>query len=116
MTTEKDLVLVYFEDKPLFFARVEEILPDVKPGWYHIKLLVLQVPLQVVTWILRDSYINGQEFTMGGKRMRMERVVSPEESEKTKKIQDSESKKTPQPSPEKDESAKVISFLDLKKQ
>ena len=54
MTQENDLVLVYFEDQPLFYARIEDISPDVKKDWYHVKLLVLQVPLQVVTWILRD--------------------------------------------------------------
>jgi hypothetical protein len=81
MTTVGDLVLIYFEDKPMSFARVEDILPDSKPGWFHIKLLMLQVPLQVVSWILRDAYIEGDEFTMNGNRMRLERVVSPEELE-----------------------------------
>jgi hypothetical protein len=79
MTTVGDLVLIYFEDKPMSYARVEDILPDSKPGWFHIKLLMLQVPLQVVSWILRDLYIEGGEFTMNGNRMRLERVVSPEE-------------------------------------
>ena len=78
MASESDIVLVYFEDNPMTFARIEEILPDAKPGWYHVKLLILQVPLKVVTWILRDSYIDGSEFTMDGKRMRIERVESPE--------------------------------------
>src|SRR5210317_1797248 len=78
MADVNDLVLIYFEDQPLSFARIEEILPDSKPDWYHVKLLMLQVPLQVVTWILRDRYIMGDEFTMNGKRMRLERVVCPE--------------------------------------
>lgn len=78
MATENDIVLIYFEDQPLSFARIEEILPDSKPEWYHVKLLMLQIPLQMVTWILRDRYISGDEFTMNGKRMRLERVVSPE--------------------------------------
>ena len=77
-----DIVLIYHEDKPLTFARIENILPDSKPDWYHVKLLMLQVPLQVVTWILRDVYINGETFRMNGKAMRLERVVSPVESEK----------------------------------
>jgi hypothetical protein len=79
MAKEKDIVLVHFEDQPLGFARIEEILPDNQPDWYHVKLLMLQVPLQVVTWILRDRYITGDEFTMNGKRMRLELVVCPEE-------------------------------------
>ena len=78
MAKENDIVLIYFEDQPLSFARVEQIIPDNKPDWYHVKLLMLQVPLQVVTWILRDRYIMGDEFTMNGKRMRLERVVCPE--------------------------------------
>ena len=85
MTTVNDIVLIYFEDKPLVFARVEGINSDAKAGWYGIKLLLLQVPLQVVTWILRDVYINGGEFTMNGKRMRLEKVVAPADPDKTEK-------------------------------
>jgi hypothetical protein len=77
MTGINDIVLVHFEEKPLSFARVEEIAADHKPGWYHVTLLMLQVPLQVVTWILREAYINGEEFTMNGKRMRLERIEAP---------------------------------------
>lgn len=78
MTGEKDVVLIYREDQPLAFARVEEISADHKAGWYHVKLLLLQIPLQVVTWILRDAYIDGNEFTMNGQRMRIEKVTSPD--------------------------------------
>ena len=82
MTDVNDIVLIYIEDKPQAFARVEAIEPDVKRGWYHVKLLLLQVPLMVVTWILRDVYIEGETFTMEGKPMRLERVKSPESREK----------------------------------
>ena len=78
MATINDVVLIFFEDKPLTYARIEAIDPDVKRGWYHVKLLLLQIPLQVVSWILRDAYIDGDEFTMNGKRMRIEAVVCPE--------------------------------------
>ncbi len=81
MTQENDIVLIYFEDNPLVFARIEDIQADVKADWFQVKLLLLQVPIQTVTWILRDVYINGEEFTMNGKRMRMERVVSPDAAE-----------------------------------
>jgi hypothetical protein len=77
MAAENDVVLIHLEDQPLSFARIERILPDHKPDWYHVKLLMLQVPLQVVTWILRDRYISGDEFSMNGKRMRLEPVVCP---------------------------------------
>jgi hypothetical protein len=48
------------DSSPTFFARVEEITPDIKPEWFHVKLLVLQIPLLVVTWILRQAYFNGE--------------------------------------------------------
>jgi len=79
MAEVNDIVLIHFEDQPLSFARIEEILPDNKPDWYHVKLLMLQIPLQVVTWILRDRYIMGDEFTMNGKRIRLEKIVCPEQ-------------------------------------
>lgn len=107
MAKENDVVLIYFEDQPLTFARIEDIAPDIKKDWYHIKMLLLQVPLQVVTWILRDAYINGTEFTMNGKRMRIEKVVCPQEPEiEEEKKEERQKKSTDQ---------KVISLVDLKK-
>ena len=104
MNRENDIVLIYLEDSPLAFARIESIEPDVKKGWFIIKLLLLQIPLQVVTWILRDAYINGETFTMGGKEMRIEKVVCPEDPE----LADEE------PGPQ-ETNAKVIALADLKR-
>ena len=39
MAVENDIVLVYHEGNPLTFARIESIEPDIKRGWYHVKLL-----------------------------------------------------------------------------
>jgi hypothetical protein len=107
---ENDVVLIYFEDRPISFARIEDISPDVKKDWYHVKLLLLQVPLQVVTWILRDIYINGGEFTMEGKKVRLEKVVCPKgigPPDKEKSVPEEKSKE------KKDR--KVISLADLNK-
>jgi len=106
MAKENDVVLICLEDQPIAFARIEEISPDIKKDWYHVKMLMLQVPLQVATWILRDIYIDGQEFTMDGKRVRLEPVVCPKEPD----IPDGKQKK-----PEKLDGGKVISLADLKK-
>ena len=106
MTKENDVVLIYFEDQPISFARIEDISSDIRKDWYHVKLLFFQMPLQVVTWILRDIYINGQEFTMEGKKIRLEKVVCPEETEPVEK-----EKATPQ----KPGGQKVISLAELKK-
>ncbi len=107
MATVNDIVLIYLEDSPLAFARVEAIEPDVKPDWYHIRLLLLQIPLQIVTWILRDTYINGDTFTMDGKKMRLELVVVPEDA----LPQEEETPVKDKPA----EKAKVISLADMKK-
>ena len=112
MSTESDLVIIYLEDNPLSFARIENILPDSKPDWYHVKLLLLQMPPQVVTWILRDVYINGTEFTMNGKRMRLEKVVVPDEPQSPEVI--GKQDKTDKPA-EAAGKAKVISLKDIKK-
>jgi len=112
MAAENDLVLIYLEDKPLAFARIESILPDSKKDWYHVKLLLLQVPLQLVTWILKDVYISGTEFTMNGKRMLLEKVESPVEKKTSGNIQNDETKND---SPRNEKGAKVISLEDLKK-
>ncbi len=72
-----DLVLVHIDNKPGFYARIENIAPDVKPGWWQVKLLVLTFPLQVYTWILDESQINGAPYTMGGTPVRLEKVEPP---------------------------------------
>ena len=109
MAKENDIVLIYIEDKPFAFARIEAFSPDSKAGWFHVKLLILQVPLQVVTWILKDSYIEGAEFTMGGKKMRLERVVCPEDPKKPGALEEKHE------IPKKARGAKVISLADIKK-
>ena len=111
MTQKNDVVLIYFEDNPAGFARVEDILPDHKKDWYHIKLLLLQIPLQTVTWILKDIYIEGAEFTMNGNRMRLEKVTAPEEAGPAEpEAPPSETEKPPKP----DGKAKVISLHNRK--
>ena len=74
MPLEGDVILVYYEETPAVFARIEGIEPDVKKGWYQITLQLLTLPTQVVTWILRDEYLSGAPFTMGGRAMRLEEV------------------------------------------
>jgi hypothetical protein len=110
-TGEKDLVLIHFEDKPLCFARIETIEPDHKPGWFHVTLLMLQVPVQTATWILRDTYIDGGTFTMNAKRIRMEKVVSP-----TALAPAAPAATAPKKAPAKEpDGAKVISFAGIRK-
>ncbi len=78
-----DLVLVYVEDAPSFYGRIEKIEPDAKAGWYQVTFLFLGIPARTVVWILREEYIDGEPFTMGGTPLRIELV--PPFREETKK-------------------------------
>jgi hypothetical protein len=91
MTGPNDLVLIYLENQPLFFARIETIYPDKKPGWVRMSFLILQVPVSLGEWILLPEYIQGEEFTMGGKRVRIEKIDTPREDSKPR-LSKSESK------------------------
>ncbi|MBT8342219.1 MAG: hypothetical protein HKP58_16645 [Desulfatitalea sp.] len=109
MADINDIVLIYADAHPQVFARIEAIEPDIKRGWYHVKLLLLQIPLHVVTWILRDVYINGETFTMEGKPMRLELVESPV-------VQPVKPDTSPSgDGKDKEGRGKVISLRDLKK-
>ncbi|MEA1968177.1 MAG: hypothetical protein U9N77_08155 [Thermodesulfobacteriota bacterium] len=121
MTVENDIVLIYMEDTPVSFARVEDIRADMKKDWFQIKLLMFQIPLNVITWILKDIYIDGEEFFMGGKKMKLEVVQCPEEKDlpaenpfSTAKHQNRNKEKAPELKKES-RNAEIISFADLKK-
>jgi len=104
---ENDVVLIYVEDDPISFARIEEIRPDVKKDWFTIKLLMLQIPLKPVTWILKADYITGDPFYMNGQMLRIEKVICPpddyelkedsqvESQGETKEHQETDNKSTP---------------------
>ncbi len=94
MNIEGDLVLIYFKDEPGVYARIERIEPDIKKEWYQVTLLLLTIPHQVITWILRKEYINGETFTMGGNSMRLEKIERLPPQEKDKGGSDSENSKT----------------------
>ena len=111
MAIENDLVLVHVDNKPGFYARIEEIAPDVKPGWWQVKLLVLTFPLQVFTWILDDSQIEGGPFTMGGTPLQLEKLVSPVEEERLRQSAPAEQS----PKPVATKGAKVVSLADRRK-
>lgn len=75
MANTGDIVLIYREEKPLTFARIENIMADRKRDWYQVRLLILRIPLTETTWLLREEYINGEAFTMDGKPIRIEKIT-----------------------------------------
>ncbi len=106
-----DLVLVHIDHKPGFYARIDDITPDVKQGWWQVKLLVLTFPLQVFTWILDTSQVDGAPFTMGGTPVRLEEVVSPTETPAATQEEPAKAERK-----EKKEVAKVVSLAERKKE
>lgn len=84
MATINDLVLVHLDRKPAFYARLNDISPDVKRGWYQVELLVLTQPAQTMVWILEESHLNGEEFTMGGRPVKLELIpIKPQPAPET---------------------------------
>ncbi|UCE05907.1 MAG: hypothetical protein JSW07_20330 [bacterium] len=88
---ERDVILVYIDNNPTFFAQIENITPDVKKGWWRVKLIILQIPLMVTIWILDNEQIRGADFTMGGTPIRIEKVVAPAFSPEIEKSEQQES-------------------------
>ena len=77
ITRSGDIVLIHRQGEPVAYARVEQITADAKPDWWHLELKLLVVPAQPATWILKEDYIDGEEFSMGGEKMRLERLPEP---------------------------------------
>lgn len=116
MATINDIVLVHVDNKPGFYARIEDISPDVKPGWWQVRLLVLTFPLQVFTWILDEFQLEYAPFTMGGTPIRLEPVVSPMEEERQQQEQVEQQEKEERKRALKENgSPKVVSLADRRK-
>jgi hypothetical protein len=71
MATINDLVLVHLDHKPAFYARINDIDRDVKRGWYQVELLALTIPPQTLVWTLEETHLKGEEFTMGGRPVKL---------------------------------------------
>jgi hypothetical protein len=64
----------------LVFARVENLEPDVEPGWYKIGFTMIFYTTDQcakVNWILREPQINGEQFEMGDKKMTIDLILPP---------------------------------------
>jgi hypothetical protein len=111
MATINDLVLVHVDHKPGFYARIDDIAPDVKPGWWQVKLLVLTFPLQVFTWILDAGQIDGAPFTMAGTPIMVEKVAPPA----PRQVEEDGPSAPGEAPEEKKGGAKVVSLVDRHK-
>lgn len=113
MATINDVVLIHVDNKPGFYARIDQITADEKQGWWQVELLVFTFPLQVFTWILDEFQLEGADFTMGGTPLRLEMVVSPAELERIDK--EKSDKELAQKSRREGPAPKVISLQDRRK-
>ncbi|MEI6305786.1 MAG: hypothetical protein WCP33_03090 [Deltaproteobacteria bacterium] len=113
MATINDIVLINVNNKPGFYARIEDITPDVKPGWWQVQLLILTFPLQVFNWILDEYQLEGADFTMGGTPLRMDPIVTPVEEDHLKR--ELEEKEQLKQTSKKGDAHKVVSLMDRRK-
>lgn len=114
-TASGDVVLVHHKGNPMTYARVEKIEADEKPGWWHLTLTLLTMPTTKVTWILRDNYIDGDVFTMGGDEMKLERLPRPEARSSVPKPTEPEQAENKTENGKQPASGKVVELFPRKK-
>ncbi len=81
-----DVILIHIREKPAFYAQVKAIVPDVRKGWYRVRLRSAFGEFQ---WILEDVHLFlGQTWTFHGIPHRMQRIRKrePKAQEKAKVI------------------------------
>jgi len=105
-----DLILLYVDSKPTIYARVESVENDIKAGWFRITMLLLSFPWQVVTWILKEEYIDGTPFTMEGVPIQLTSLPQPGKIPKNQDNTKTESDKEHNPP-----GGEIISIEEIRK-
>ena len=77
-TAVGDIVLIVADEpQTLIYGYVKDIKRDVskQDEWWHVTMLLLSIPPQLVIWTLRHPQFTGQEiFTMGGDKRFMKAI------------------------------------------
>ena len=111
MFSQGEVLLVYFNEQPAMYVRIESVRPDRKKHWWQITLLLLVFPSTQMTWILDDEQMRGAAFTMQQQPIRLERVPFVELDQQNKG--DSEAATAYKETPEgKKKEGRVISLFD----
>lgn len=63
---ENDVCIIYVNDLPQGFIRIESIESDIKPGWYSVKFIELLFPIKVNTWKIDEEHLKGADINMKG--------------------------------------------------
>jgi len=112
---ETDVVLVYVNKFPGFFARIDVIAPDEKKGWYHVASTKLTIPLETFSWLLDENHLACAEFSMNGIPFQFQKVPKPEtKTESIKKVKPVKVVEN-EPDVKKVIRPKVINLFDVKK-
>jgi hypothetical protein len=89
-TDKEDIVLILRELEPditgLDFAQVKEFTEDVskKDPWFHVDLILFNLPLDFVTFILKEEHFTGREiFTMRQKEVFIQALDTTKPREET---------------------------------
>jgi len=72
------IILIISNQKEGIYAFVDDVIADVKPNWWRVTFQILLPtpdfkPLKRM-WILDDQQIHGQEFTMGGIKLQLQKT------------------------------------------
>lgn len=70
ITNPNEIILVKINKVQGFYAYIVDIVADIKPDWWQIKMCPLVITsdfkLPEITWKLDSQHIRGSEFTMKG--------------------------------------------------
>ena len=50
----------------MFYAKIHDITPNQKNGWWNVNIIALLPVILHFTWTLREPQFNGEEFTLQG--------------------------------------------------
>jgi hypothetical protein len=109
MATERDIVFISRNNKPVTYAMIEKIEPAEKKDMIKVTFVGLSLPPSRYTQILRPALLDGESFTIGGEPMvitPLNQMITPEAPARSII---SKGQKEPDPPAEK-QLGKVIQF------
>ena len=109
MVVEGEVVLIHLNCSPAYFARVDRIEPDLKDGWWKLELLLLALPAERITWVIREEHMAGAQFMIAETLIRIEQVP-PIALQETEQVEEERKESGPVR-----DVAKVISFVDWRR-
>jgi hypothetical protein len=74
MVDKSEVVLIHLNGDPAYFARVDSIEADLNDGWWKLEFLLLTMPVERITWVIREEHMAGAQFMIGDTLIRIEQV------------------------------------------